>query len=218
MFGKCIPNRDELTFPVGPSLSSIPGLIAVAPPAQPSIELSDGSLFYPLTQKEFTIHTIAHSGAMACRFGGQCREFFSVCQHEVLVSYIMEHQGGQPMEGLLHDASESFVLDMATPIKRILPDYTNLENSLLKRIRGYYGLPLDKTDACDRADKIALFLEAYELLPSQGTTLSDTLKLRDLAFDLRPKFAHLLTPLDWRAAKYQFLKRYKELTSGTSNR
>jgi hypothetical protein len=179
-----------------------------APEPHKYIELSDGSVFYPETETTFNPVTIAHSGALTCRFGGQCRDFYSVAQHAVLVSHIMDYNGGNPFEGLMHDASESFVLDMPTPIKKMLPDYTKLEKDLCGRIRVWAGLPFEKSKDCELADKLALFMEGYDLLPHRGTTFDDPTGLRKIALSQREKFLLLLAPLDWRAAKENWLYHF----------
>lgn len=183
---------------------------ATAPAPHRYIELSDGSVFYPETETSFNPVTIAHSGALTCRFGGQCKDFYSVAQHGVLVSHIMDYCGGDPFEGLMHDASESFVLDMPTPIKRMLPDYSRLEKDLCGRIRVWAGLPAAKSLDCEFADKLALFMEGYNLLPHRGTTFDDPNGLRKHALQIREQFIPWLTPYTWQSAKEMWLYHFSE--------
>lgn len=193
-----------------PNLTSIQTGSTGPRPAAPHryIELSDGTLFWPELETVFNPVTIAHSGAMACRFGGQCKDFYSVSQHGVLVSHIMDEFGGNPFEGLLHDASESFMLDMPTPIKRMLPDYMKLEKDLLRRIRLWAGLPEFKTPECEFADKMAMYMEAVNLISSQGATLDDPKGIRAIALDHRAKYVPYLTPYTWQSAKELWLYHY----------
>lgn len=165
-------------------------------------------MFYLETETEFNPVTLAHSGAMACRFGGQCKDFYSVDQHGVLVSHIMDEFGGNPFEGLMHDTSESFMFDMPTPIKRMLPDYTKLEKDLLRRIRLWAGLTPEKTPECEFADKLAMYMEAVDLIPSQGATLDDPKGLRAIALEHRPKYLPYLVPYTWQSAKSWWLYHY----------
>jgi len=139
----------------------------------PYIELVTGGRFY-FNKPEWDIGAIAHALSLQCRFTGQCRKFYSVGEHSVLVSRIMEHLNlGDPMEGLLHDAVESVLSDIARPAKQLLKDYKTLEKALDASMRKAFALPEVPTDGCIQADAIALLLEAAELMPSKGLDWSD---------------------------------------------
>jgi len=73
---------------------------------------------------------IAHNLAMLCRYGGACDRHLSVAQHCVLVSEMCEYDGIDPRWGLLHDAAEYILGDMATPIKRLMRDDSGSSYSL----------------------------------------------------------------------------------------
>src|SRR5262249_3879894 len=77
------------------------------------------------------IEDIAHGLSMVCRFGGQCREFYSVAQHSVLMANEMCRREAPPemaLWGLLHDAPEAYLGDMVRPLKRSMPNYKVLEH------------------------------------------------------------------------------------------
>jgi hypothetical protein len=76
-----------------------------------------GVSFYPLDPRasEINIEDVAHGLAMCCRYGGQCREFYSVAEHCVRVSEHVPQQYAR--EGLLHDLSEAYIGDMIRPLK-----------------------------------------------------------------------------------------------------
>jgi 5'-deoxynucleotidase YfbR-like HD superfamily hydrolase len=147
---------------------------------EPWIELITGGRFY-YANPTWDIGAIAHALSMICRFTGHCRKFYSVAEHSILVSRIMEDQGlGDPMEGLLHDGVESVLADIARPAKNLLKDYKTLEKALDASLRVNFKLPETMSEGCMKADGIALLIEARELLPNKGenfTGMSDEVVL-----------------------------------------
>ena len=86
----------------------------------PWIETFTGKHFYPLDPKpeDFDLVDIAHSLANTCRFRGHVRRFFSVAEHSVNVSKLAEGiDPGAAVQGLLHDAAEAYLSDLASPLK-----------------------------------------------------------------------------------------------------
>lgn len=140
---------------------------------EPYIETCIGRKFYALAESPgFVIAEIAHALSMICRYGGHCNRFYSVAEHSVLVSEIMEAwKLGDPYEGLLHDATEAYLIDRPGPWKCRLPDYQALEAQLEAKFRRDHELPLEKTPECKRADWIALMVEGRTLLTSRGATM-----------------------------------------------
>jgi len=145
----------------------------------PHIELVTGSNFYYADPK-WDIGAIAHSLSLICRFVGQCKKFYSVAEHSILVSRIMEDMGlGDPMEGLMHDGVESVLADVPRPAKQMLKDYKALDKALDATLRKQFALPEVMTEGCVKADSIALAIEARELMPNKGADydLSDDVLL-----------------------------------------
>jgi hypothetical protein len=63
---------------------------------------------------------IARALANQCRFGGHSRGFYSVAQHSVIVSRLVEERGADTEEvfaALMHDATEAYLGDMPHPLK-----------------------------------------------------------------------------------------------------
>lgn len=132
------------------------------------IETVSGKRFL-FADPQFDIEDIAHALSMQCRYTGHCRKFFSVAEHSMLVAAIMlELDLGDPREGLLHDATEAYLSDIAAPWKVLLPDYRRIELELEGKLRSWAGLPAIITPGCKRADWIALLFEAYHLIPSRA--------------------------------------------------
>jgi 5'-nucleotidase len=93
------------------------------PPAPgPYLQTVSGRFVNPLDPdpEQLDIQDIARALANTCRFGGHCRSFYSVAQHSVIVSELVEQGGGDVEDvfaALMHDASEAYLGDMPHPLK-----------------------------------------------------------------------------------------------------
>jgi len=85
----------------------------------------------------FTIDDIAHGLANICRYSGQCRDFYSVAEHSILVS---ETAKSFEFEALLHDAAEAFIGDITRPLKQLLPEYKKIEANVQRAILDRFGV------------------------------------------------------------------------------
>ena len=71
-----------------------------------------------LTFEQVNFRDIAASLAKICRFTGATFSHYSVAQHSILVASILPPQ--LQAYGLLHDAHEAYLGDIATPVKNLL--------------------------------------------------------------------------------------------------
>lgn len=129
-----------------------------------------GKKFYPMDPRPEDIDTfdIAQSLARLCRFNGHCTTFYSVAQHCVLVSLMCDPKDA--LWGLIHDASEAYVGDIPTPIKR-LPEfafYREAEDKVQNLICDCFNLPYEKPVSVSLADKRILATEARDLTMTEG--------------------------------------------------
>lgn len=145
------------------------------------------------------IEDIAHSLANQCRFTGHVSSFYSTAQHSVLVSYLVPDE--DRLWALLHDGSEAYISDIASPVKRH-PDfgtyYDIAEERLTRAIAERFQLPYPMPKSIKVADKMMLRAEQRDLMPNDPTD--------------GPIFDGEVVPWSPYDAERQFLSRYVSLT------
>jgi uncharacterized protein len=108
---------------------------------------------------------IAQALANQCRFGGHCRVFYSVAQHSCLVADLVAERGGDATDrlwGLLHDASEAYLLDLPHPLKHrseLGRIYRVAEAGLQAAICHRFGLPPDPPECLKPIERALLATE-----------------------------------------------------------
>jgi 5'-deoxynucleotidase YfbR-like HD superfamily hydrolase len=107
---------------------------------------------------------IARALANQCRFGGHSRVFYSVAQHSVIVSQLVEQGGGDAEDAfaaLMHDAGEAYLGDMPHPLKHRSPlgaAFKAAEEHLERAIRERFRIKPDVPEI-KRADRSLLATE-----------------------------------------------------------
>jgi hypothetical protein len=92
---------------------------------------------------------IARALANQCRFGGHSRVFYSVAQHSVILSDLVEQRGGDVEDAfaaLMHDATEAYLGDMPHPIKHrstLGAAFKEAEDHLGRAIRARFRIKAD---------------------------------------------------------------------------
>lgn len=110
--------------------------------------------------EDFHIHDIANRLAKINRYAGALKFPLSVATHSVMVSHLLG-DGYLSFLGLMHDITESFGIgDMASPIKRLLPGYVELENRIWKQCCAALDLPVKLPKDVHIADERAYQLES----------------------------------------------------------
>jgi uncharacterized protein len=178
------------------------------------IETFTGLHFY-LSNPEFEIKDICHALAMQCRYTGHCERRYSVAEHSCLVSYIMEDlKLGDPFEGLMHDAQEAYLTDIAKPWKKFLPDYNKIEKDLEAKLRYHFGIPgITTSPGCKIADSLALILEARVLIKSEARDWDLSWCPEAMKLANTPDIAnnYIIKCDDVESAKREFMGRYRRL-------
>lgn len=204
-----------------------------APTREPShvrttdwIMTASGRRFWPLEPRveDVDIGDIAHHLAHLCRFTGAVREFYSVAQHSVQISLALAPTLAGPsrlhdravwrargLYGLLHDASEAYLVDVPRPLKRdpSFRVYRVFEERLQTVIYDAFGLTMTGEPADLKVvDRRMLRTEQRDLMPPAGPG--------EYRHDVAPfdsvSFAEG-TWMPWRA-RLVFLNRFVELEGG----
>jgi hypothetical protein len=186
-----------------------------------------GKKFWPLNPvvTDICIEDIAHALAFECRFAGHCNRFYSVADHSIRVSHEVERRAMQDhrshealiqvielaMWGLLHDASEAYLKDMPSPIKRapqIGTVYKQYEGNLMDAIALRFDLmPIEPAIVRD-VDRTLCHTEMRDLMNGsvvRGTPLEETIFPRT-SFDARRDFLARYTQLEFRRSMYKAVR------------
>lgn len=184
----------------------------------PHQTLYDGQVFYLLDPKpeEVHVHHIAHGLSRTNRFAGQLNcEYYYVNQHQTLVGRVVEgwlvKDHGRILHkehwdiiliAHLHDAPETYIGDMISPLKYEIPQFREVEDKISNAIYDKFGLPHGKPDIVHKADKYVMAIENRDLrgiiMPEYAGWIHD-----------EPK----IVPLDSYKTQEQWLKRFNEIQS-----
>lgn len=147
------------------------------------------------------LEEIAHALSMQCRYNGHVPSFYSVAEHSVRVSVVLEddgHSADVQMAGLLHDAAEAYCGDMVRPMK-LVPElgipFDEIEDGIATVVFAGLGhsnlYPL--CEAVHAADKAVYSWEVENI--RSGKRPGDTPSMARAAFIDR--YEELLTALQW---------------------
>jgi uncharacterized protein len=181
-----------------------------APPAPgPYLQTVSGRWVNPFDPDpdQLEIGDIARALANQCRFGGHCRVFYSVAQHSLIVSELVEERGGDVEDvfaALMHDASEAYLGDMPHPLKHRSPlgaAFKEAEGNLEQAIRDRFAIKAD-VPAIKPADR-ALLATERRAFSEESWHWPELEGVEPLDLDLKA-----LSPDD---AERAFMQRYAEL-------
>lgn len=106
------------------------------------------------------IEDIAFALANICRFTGHCN-YYSVAEHSIAV--YLKCSKKNAFCGLMHDATEAYLGDVSSPLKKLLPEYKKIELNMWKVISKKFNLPFKMPKEVHDVDKNIFFDERQGL-------------------------------------------------------
>ena len=125
---------------------------------------------------DILIEDIAHALSLICRWGGHIRRHYSVGAHSILVAAEVKPTGAK-LPALLHDATEAYIQDIVSPLKRQddMDMYRVIEDRFNRTVMKKFGA-LEAWDFYEaeihRADKVMLERERAAFKPHKYLTYS----------------------------------------------
>jgi hypothetical protein len=151
--------------------------------------------------KHISIVDIAHSLAMKCRYGGHCRQFYSVAQHSVLVSKFTLPEFA--MDGLLHDAEEAYFSDIPRPVKKMIPGWEDMIDKMKAAIAAKFKLsPTEPEHVKEIDDRILIDERKWLMRPDSDP---------DLVWPNVEPLGIKIKPWPWQKAESEFLNAFRRL-------
>jgi len=158
----------------------------------------------------FDIETIAHALSNLCRYTGHTPVFYSVAQHSVLASRVVDQE--HALAALLHDAAEAFTGDMSAPLKTLCPDFRAIEDRVEAAIFKQFGVVM--TPEVKRADMICYVTEVEDLMERRGDPHFDAHQWAESTKDI-PRLSRRIKPWSPEMSRQAFLSEYDRLTRST---
>jgi hypothetical protein len=152
--------------------------------------------------EDIIIEDIAHSLALTCRFKGHCRIYYSVAEHCVRMSLIENFEGSRAWL-LLHDAAETYMPDIPTPLKSIFKSAYMVEKNIQSVIAKRFNLNIKDYN-------YNIMLMDMRMMATEARDLMDIDPQRDWGMRAIP-FKEKIIPWKWGIAEKKFLERAKEL-------
>jgi len=172
-------------------------------PVDEWIQTYTGRAFWPLAPRpeDIDLADIAHALALKCRFTGHVREHYSVAEHSVHVSRLVPPEDA--FWGLLHDASEAYLPDVARPVKPRMIGFRRIEDRVMRAIAKRFGLRWPMPASVHKADLVALRTERRDLMAEPPMPWKT-----DEAIEPDPE---TIVPIGQARAEHVFLHRFQEL-------
>lgn len=178
-----------------------------------------GRAIDPVNMKsdEVCIEDIAHALSMQCRFAGHCIEFYSVAEHSVRVSVLIQESSHDAMAcnlALLHDAAEAYLPDIISPIKPwVMVDgvpMSKVESLVLDTIFDSFNIGAGTSEYLQEWDLMRYVKNADLIL--LATEARDLMSKPERPWGALPQpVSEKIVPWPWEQARSAFLTRFNEL-------
>jgi hypothetical protein len=171
------------------------------------MHVASGGKYWPFDPRpeEIDIETIAHHLAMKVRYNGAVKDYYSVAEHSVYVSYEVPPE--HTLEGLLHDGSEAYNGDLIRPLKydaSFREPFQRVEKLNERALAQRFGLIYPFPASVKIADEMVTAAEFHQIVIRNEDEEWDSGKLHDDS-----KIANIsIQCLDWKKAKNLFLDRF----------
>lgn len=152
-----------------------------------------GKKFWPLDPRpeDVDIIDIAHALSNQCRFTGHVKDFYSVAEHSVQVSFTCPEE--LALVGLLHDADEAYLIDLAAPVKHDprMSFFVECGQNILNAVFEKFGLDPKQILAVKPADKTDYERERNYLMPTGKGYGMETMSPREAERNFLERFYRL---------------------------
>ena len=133
-----------------------------------------------ITDEDIYLEDIAHALSLICRGNGHIKYFYSVAQHSLNCAKEAQNRGYSKhvvLSCLFHDASEAYMSDLITPIKKQMKEYQMIEDQLLETIFQAFHIRLkdEEKTIWKEMDHLLLEAELKEMMPLEENRPSVTL-------------------------------------------
>lgn len=163
------------------------------------MEIGNGVFFDVLNPEldKISLYRIAHNLSNQNRFGGNPGRSISVAEHSYWASKMVVVPEGTDqweanwlrLQALLHDATEAYLVDIPSPVKRLLPDYYKIEAGLAKAIGEKFGVELAQLSQPVKYVDAALCLtEKLAFLGKEGLDKPEWAPVTSIAKPIRHSF------------------------------
>lgn len=164
---------------------------------------------YALDPSDIDIRDIAHALSQQCRFSGHTDLPYGVAEHSCRVHDLV------PVEdrpwAILHDAPETYLLDLPRPVKRapgykLGEEFRAIEVAIMEVICDRFDLDTVEPESVEIADRRLLVTEQRDLMghePLAGNTAEQE------EFEAAEPLEEEIWPWPYEMAEEEFLKRFE---------
>lgn len=110
---------------------------------------------------DIDIRDIAWSLSNQMRYAGHTVEQYSVADHSIYMAkyFVKQGQHRAALHALLHDATEAYISDIPSPVKKLIPEIREFENKIYKVIADKFDLDAHLPKEVELMDKAMIKLE-----------------------------------------------------------